>query len=418
MFGSGHITPSTPQPSTPEIDPVSVDKDWYVVPQKTRSLMTTVFGEGNNNTQKLMEGTFIELVVPDNDFYILPIYMGQSGGNFKLCMHVNGVDNDMLVWSKWDDIQYKDDNHTDWTTLDKNHSRNGYNLVGVSDIRTKPIKISVKDLPKNAPMHFYLLITEQAGKYNHQGDKLGCLNGYIKEYAFNSGDVDMAGLPGYDANKGQVQCKFFGCEDASTSKTDKDFNDVVFLAYGQPQVPQSTKVKDLTMVKSKRYMIEDLGMANDKDFNDIVVDVTQTFEAQIQTYDDGTPLSGYENPDYQLKSTTAAVRALGGRYDFELKLGNTAWRKSDTFEDFTQMMGTTAPELNADPLHVIENVSGFNMDANNIELTVFNEEGKVARKVDFPNVGDIPLMIATPLNIIWSKEKVKFPFETYEGSAN
>ena len=375
MFGSGHITPSTPQPSTPEIDPVSVDKDWYVVSQKTRSLMTTVFGEGNNNTQKLMEGTFIELVVPDNDFYILPIYMGQSGGNFKLCMHVNGVDNDMVVWSKWDNIQYKEKANSNWTTLDKDHSRNGNNLVGVSDIRTKPIKISVKDLPKNAPMHFYLLITEQAGSYNHKGDKLGCLNGYIKEYAFNSGDVDMAGLPGYDTNKGQIQCKFFGCEDASTSKTDKDFND-------------------------------------------IVVDVTQTFEAQIQTYDDGTPLSGYENPDYQLKSTTAAIRALGGRYDFELKLGNTAWRKSDTFEDFTQMMGTTAPDLNAAPLHVIENVSGFNIDANNIELTVFNEEGKVARKVDFPNVGDIPLMIATPLNIIWSKEKVKFPFKTYEGSAN
>jgi len=375
MFGSGHITPSTPQPSTPEIDPVSVDKDWYVVSQKTRSLMTTVFGEGNNNTQKLMEGTFIELVVPDNDFYILPIYMGQSGGNFKLCMHVNGVDNDMVVWSKWDNIQYKEKANSNWTTLDKDHSRNGNNLVGVSDIRTKPIKISVKDLPKNAPMHFYLLITEQAGSYNHKGDKLGCLNGYIKEYAFNSDEVDMAGLPGYDTNKGQIQCKFFGCEDASTSKTDKDFND-------------------------------------------IVVDVTQTFEAQIQTYDDGTPLSGYENPDYQLKSTTAAIRALGGRYDFELKLGNTAWRKSDTFEDFTQMMGTTAPDLNAAPLHVIENVSGFNIDANNIELTVFNEEGKVARKVDFPNVGDIPLMIATPLNIIWSKEKVKFPFKTYEGSAN
>jgi len=375
MFGSGHITPSTPQPSTPEIDPVSVDGVWYVVPQETRSLMTTVFGEGNNNTQKLMEGTFIELVVPDNDFYILPIYMGQSGGNFKLCMHVNGVDNDMVVWSKWDNIQYKEKANSNWTTLDKDHSRNGNNLVGVSDIRTKPIKISVKDLPKNAPMHFYLLITEQAGSYNHKGDKLGCLNGYIKEYAFNSDEVDMAGLPGYDTNKGQIQCKFFGCEDASTSKTDKDFND-------------------------------------------IVVDVTQTFEAQIQTYDDGTPLSGYENPDYQLKSTTAAIRALGGRYDFELKLGNTAWRKSDTFEDFTQMMGTTAPDLNAAPLHVIENVSGFNIDANNIELTVFNEEGKVARKVDFPNVGDIPLMIATPLNIIWSKEKVKFPFKTYEGSAN
>jgi hypothetical protein len=344
--------------------------------------------------------------------------MGQSGGDFKLCMHVDGVDNDFIVWSKWDNIQYKTTNNPNWTTLDKTHSRDGYNLVGVSDIRTKPIKISVADLPKNAKINFYLLITEQAGNYNHLGDKLGCVNGYIKEYAFNSDEVDMEGLPGYNAENGQIQCKFLGCEDASTSKTDKDFNDVVFLCYGQPRVPQSEKVQDLTMVKSKRYMIEDLGMANDKDFNDIVVDVIQTFEAQIKTYDDGTPLSGYENPDYQLKSTVAQVRALGGRLNFELKLGNTTWRKSDTFTDFTQMLGTTAPNLNAEPLHVIENVTGFDMDKNNIEVTVFNEGDKVARKVGFPDAGNIPLMIATPLSVIWSKEKVKFPFEVHEGSAN
>jgi hypothetical protein len=381
--------------------------------------MNTVFGEGNNNTQKLMDGTFIKLIVPENDFYILPIYMGQSGGDFKLCMHVDGVDNDFIVWSKWDNIQYKEKaTDSNWKNLTKENSRNGNNLVGVSDIRTKPIKISVADLPKNASMYFYLLITEQAGNYNHLGDKLGCLNGYIKEYAFNSGEVDLKGLPGYNAENGQVECSFLGCEDASTSNTDKDFNDVVFLCYGQPHVPQSEKVQDLTMVKSKRYMIEDLGMANDKDFNDIVVDVIQTFEAQIKTYDDGTPLSGYENPDYQLKSTVAQVRALGGTLDIELKIGNTTWRKSDTFADFTQMLGTSAPNLNAAPLHVIENVTGFDMDANNIEVTVFNKEAKPARKVDFPTVGDIPLMIATPLSVIWSKEKVKFDFKVYEGSAN
>ena len=418
LFGNGYMTPSSQTQHSASTDPVSLDDGWYVVPDETRNLMNTVFGEGNNNTQKLMDGTFIKLIVPENDFYILPIYMGQSGGDFKLCMHVDGVDNDFIVWSKWDNIQYKTTNNPNWTTLDKTHSRDGYNLVGVSDIRTKPIKISVADLPKNAKINFYLLITEQAGNYNHLGDKLGCVNGYIKEYAFNSDEVDMEGLPGYNAENGQIQCKFLGCEDASTSKTDKDFNDVVFLCYGQPHVPQSEKIKDLTMVKSKRYMIEDLGMANDKDFNDIVVDVIQTFEAQIKTYDDGTPLSGYENPDYQLKSTVAQVRALGGRLNFELKLGNTTWRKSDTFTDFTQMLGTTAPNLNAEPLHVIENVTGFDMDKNNIEVTVFNEGDKVARKVGFPDAGNIPLMIATPLSVIWSKEKVKFPFEVHEGSAN
>lgn len=249
FFGNGYMAPSGQTQQSASTDPVSVDNgDWYVVPAKTRNLMNTVFGEGNNNTQKLMDGTFIKLIVPENDFYILPIYMGQSGGDFKLCMHVDGVENDFIVWSKWDNIQYKEKSTSGWTTLDKTNSRNGNNLVGVSDIRTKPIKISVADLPKNASMYFYLLITEQAGNYNHLGDKLGCVNGYIKEYAFNSGEVDLEGLPGYNAENGQVECKFLGCEDASTSNTDKDFNDVVFLCYGQPHVPQSEKVQDLTMV--------------------------------------------------------------------------------------------------------------------------------------------------------------------------
>ena len=419
LIGPGYLTPTNPQP-TPSVNAITELDEWYEVPSATRALMNTVFGEGNNNTQKLMEGTFFEMIVPENDFYILPIYMGQSGGSFKLFLHVEGVEKDILVWNKWQNIRYKmNESDENWTNLTSTSNRDGKNLVGVSNIQSKPIKISVANLPKNAKMYFYLVITEQASVYNHKGDILSSLNGYIKEYAFKAGEVNLNTLPGVDnTSNDKVECKFFGCEDASTSRTDKDFNDVVFLSYGQPHVPQSSKVQDLTMVKSKRYMIEDLGMANDKDFNDIVVDVTQTFEAQIMTYDDGTPLSGYENPDYQLVDTKAEVRALGGILDFELKLGNTTWRKSDTFTDFSQMLGTSAPDLKAAPLHVIENVTGFNIDANNIEVTVFNEGDQVARKVAFPADGDIPLMIATPLNIVWSKERVKFPFEVYEGSAD
>lgn len=411
-FTRAHMGP--PAPPAPNDNRATVMKDFYEIPDGTRSLMNTVFGEGNDNTHNLMEGTFIDLKVPENDIYILPIYMGQSGGNFDLYMHVDGLEHDILIWHKWDNIEYMMANDNKWKKLTQKDNRDGYNLLGVSRIQSKPIKISVNGLTPNSTMHFYLKITEQASVYNHKDDVLSSRNGYIKEYAFKAGDVNLKNLPGIENPDDQIECKFFGCEDASTSNTDKDFNDVVFLCYGQPHVPQSEKIQDLTMVKSKRYMIEDLGMANDKDFNDIVVDVYQTFEAQIKTYDDGTPLAGYENPEYQLKSTKAEVRALGGRLNFELKLGSTTWRKSDTFTDFTQMLGTTDPNLKAEPLHVIENVTGFDMDKNNIEVTVFNEGEKPARKVGFPGIGDIPLMIATPLNIVWSAEKVKFPFETYQ----
>ena len=414
---TGYLTPGNNQNQN-VISYVEPQNGWYEIPANTRSLMNTVFKEGQDNTNNFMKGTFFEMVVPENDFYILPIYMGQSGGKFVLCMHVDGVETDQVVWRKWDNIQHKEKENSNWTDLTENNSRSGKNLVGVARIQSKPIKINVKDLPTNAKMYFYLLITKEASGYNHKDDVLGCVNGYIKEYEFKSGDLTPADLPGVNMASGdKVECKFFGCEDASTSKTDKDFNDVVFLCYGQPHVPQSSKVQDLSLVKAKRYMIEDLGLANDKDFNDVVVDVIQTFEAQIKTYDDGTPLQGFENPDYKLVSTRAEVRALGGKLNFELKIGDTTWKKSNTFKDFTQMLGTSTPDLKAEPLHVIENIIGYDYDKNNVELTVFNDGDKVARKIDFPEVGDIPLMIATPLSTPWSKEKVKFPFEEYEGSA-
>ena len=99
LIGPGYLTPTNPQP-TPSVNAITELDEWYEVPSATRALMNTVFGEGNNNTQKLMEGTFFEMIVPENDFYILPIYMGQSGGSFKLFLHVEGVEKDILVWNK------------------------------------------------------------------------------------------------------------------------------------------------------------------------------------------------------------------------------------------------------------------------------------------------------------------------------
>ena len=414
---AGWFAPSDNTPQLKDVNYVSKIDNWYEIPANTRALMNTVFKEGQDNTNNFMKGTFFEMIIPENDFFILPIYMGESGGDFSLCMHVDGY-KDKVVWKKWQDLRYTENsNSIMWSYLSSISNRGGKNLWGVDRIQSKPIKISVKDLPKGEKMYFYLVITEAASGYNKKGDIMSCANGYIKEYAFTSDELTTSSLPGINKPQEKVECKFFGCEDASTSKTDKDFNDVVFLCYGQPHVPQSSKVTDLTLVKAKRYMIEDLGLANDKDFNDVVVDVIQTYEAQIQTYDDGTPLQGFENPDYKLTSTRAEVRALGGKLNFELKIGDTTWTKSDTFKDFTQMLGTSTPDLKAEPLHVIENISGYDYDKNNVELTVFNDGDKVARKIDFPEVGDIPLMIATPLNIIWSKEKVKFPFKEYEGSA-
>jgi hypothetical protein len=412
---AGPLNP--PTPPTPPVNPIEKELGWYEVEDNTIALMKTVFEEGHDNTQNFMNGTFFELTVPDNDFYILPIFMGQSGGNFQLFMHVEGVANEIKVWDKWENIAYKEKgNEQNYTLLTKQNSRSGNNLVGVKKIASKPIKIQHDKLPKGAKMYFYLKITEVASGYNHKDDKLGCLNGYIKEYEFKASDINLTSLPGIDINK-EIKCKFFGCEDASTSKTDKDFNDVVFLCYGQPEVPTSGKVKDLYSEVIKRYMIEDLGESDDTDFNDVVVDVVEKYTATIQTYDDGvTPLSGFENPDWIYQGTEARIRALGGTLDFELTIGKTKWRKSDKMTDWSSMTNgnTFNPNYNAEPLFTYA-VEDFDAELNNVSLTVFQKDGEaVAGKVNFPAKGTVPMMIATNTDINWSPERLSFDFEQYQ----
>lgn len=427
----GTLQPAGPQSSEPDpaIDCVVKDLDWYQVEDNTLAYMKEVFPESTDNTPHIMEGTFFTMLVPENDFYILPIFMGESGGNFELFLSVkvgedeetgDDIYEDISVWKKWENLQYQKENKNPWHTLSKDNNEGGKNLLSATAIKSKPIRIDVSKLPVNAPFHFYLLISEQASVYNTLNDKLGTANGYIKEFQFGPEDVDLQSLPGIDPeSEDKVELKFFGCEDASTEKTDKDFNDVVFLCYGQPHVPQSNKVKELSAEVSKRYMIEDLGMSDDSDFNDVVVDVIETYAATIQTYNDGTPLNGFENPVWEKVGTRAEIRALGGTLDLELKIGNTTWKKSDYF-DPTVMQGTTNPNLKDKPLYIIEEIDGYDSSENNVEVTVFKKEGntETALKVDFPEEGAVPLMIATDLKQIWSAERVKFPFKRYEGSAD
>lgn len=406
--------------------------DWYELPDATLGLMDNVFGEGRDNTHHFMDNTFFELQVPENDFYIMPIFMGESGGEFQLFVSVylgqdindKPVYADYKLWNKWENLQYKlDKNARDWSKLDKDNNNGGHNTENAKAIRTKAIKVSVAKLPKGHKMHFYLKITKEASGYNKKDDVLGCLNGFIKEYPFNAGEVDLNNLPGIDKNSTDaVQCKFFGCEDASTSKSDKDFNDVVFLCYGQPHVPQSTKITNYYQYKQKRYLMEDLGETNDRDFNDVVVDVVETYTAKVETYQDGTPLSGYENPNYVKTGTKAYIRALGGTLDFELKIGTTTWRKSEEVKewDWTSMENgnTINPDYDAPALFAFD-VNGYNRNDNNVSLKVYQKDGvAVQGQVNFPATGTVPMMMATNTDFKWSKERGEVDFKSLMNQFN
>ena len=381
-------------------------QSYYEIESATLSKMNEVFKEGRNNYNT---GKKFAMTVPSNDFTIMPIFMGTSGGNFKLCMHVDGV-GEIDVWNKWEGIQVKGKNKngrtvTDWTdvyTFDNDH-----NCLNATAIQSK--YITFHGLPAGATMYFYLKIISAASGYNTAGQSLGSINDYMREYQFGANDVTPSKLPGVD----KPEIKIIGCEDAVTN-SDKDYNDVVFMLYGEPYVPESFEVEDLEKTVKKRYFVEDLGTTDDFDFNDIVVDVVSTYTYKKTTSETGIVTFSEE----QVKSRKAEIRALGGTLDLELNIGGTTWKKSSKF-DPAVMYNTGNKETGELPdytavLHTINLPLEYDPASNNISVTVYQKDSdKVSANVNFPANGAIPMIIAANAYEVWSVERVAFNWKKF-----
>ena len=392
-------------------------ENYYEIEQSTLDKMGEVFKEGDDNRAL---GKPFAMTVPGNKFTIMPIFMGQSGGDFDLYMHVDGV-GEILVWRKWEDMQAKFEGSNDWKNLFKastelvwegffpkivtvrESTTGGMNTVEATAIHSK--YFTFEGLPEGATMYFYLKITSAASGYNTTGQSLGSVNNFMREYQFGPNDLKPENLPGVD----KPEVKIIGCEDASNpNTTDNDFNDVVFMIYGEPYVPQSFEVKDLEKIVKKRYMVEDLDSNDDIDFNDIVVDVVSTYTYTQTTSNSGIVTYGPET----LKSRKAEIKALGGTLDFELNLGGKKWKKSDEF-DATVMYNTDPIDYNL-VLAELELPLTFDPATNNISVTVYQKDSdKVSAEVNFPASGTTPMIIAFNSYVQWSKERVRFPFEDY-----
>lgn len=390
---------------------MSKSQSYYQVQQATLDKMHEVFKEGEDNRAL---GTPFAMTVPSNDFTIMPIFMGQSGGDFDLYMHVDGV-GEILVWRKWEDMQAKFTGMNGWQNLYteerlyfmgliptsyviRKSINNGDNTVKATAIQSK--YINFKGLPVGANMYFYLKITSAADGYNKKGESLGSINNYMREYKFAENDLPTD-LPGVK----KPEMKIIGCEDASTQKGDNDFNDVVFMIYGEPYVPQSFEVTNLEKVVKKRYMIEDLGSTNDTDFNDIVFDVVSTY-----TFKQTTSASGVvAYSDEEVKSREVQVKALGGTLDFELSIGGKTWKKSDDF-DAKEMINTKEPDYTK-VLHSFPISNDWNPESNDVVVTVAQKDGNQSTvKVTFPLKGSVPMIIATDATVKWSVERKAFDF--------
>lgn len=372
-------------------DVYSDEKDqYYEFPAATINKMKSVFVEGRDNRNL---GTAFAMHAPANAIYIMPMYMGKSGGNFELWMHVEGIAEDIKVWSKWEDLQVKPTANSKWKNV-KDHD-SGNNCVGVAAIRSKYYKFS--GLPENAVMHFYLKITQAAGGYNETNQILTSISGYMRDFKFGN-EGFPTGLKGIGEDITKPEAMIIGVEDATTGLSDHDYNDVVFMIYGEPYVPQTFKVEEFETTYSKRYMIEDLGSTDDFDFNDIVVDVQETFTQKKTTDEQG--LETWSDP--VLKGQKAFLRHRGGILPFELTIGSTNLGKMD---------GVLSDDPNTE-----FTVTGWNRDANNISIKVYQSaDSQTANEVNFPQDGAIPMIIATDTNVAWSAERVEFNWKELMG---
>lgn len=370
---------------------------------------------GVNNTKK---GQPFRLVVPDNSFTVVPIFQGCASYYWQLWMHVDGVANDQLVWSKGQDITYiKQAGSTEWLSP-------GTGQDGTKDAyEVKAPTFTFSGLPVGRSMYFYILVwTGGVSSYN------GGAN-YNKK--LTSMDKMMLALEVPEENRpvnvpeGNT-VSIIGCEDNISTGSDNDFEDLVFLMYGNP-TPPFVPVDEVVVKETKRYLIEDLGSRDDFDFNDVVVDMSVVWKEKVlyrETTNGGWEEYGREEIA-DSRHQEAIVRAMGGTINFKLKIGESViWEKKGNYT-VTDMLNTgwNSTTINPDAVYVkIENKDAdgnvlwtWDPEHNNISVIVYENnvsaESEGTKTISFPKTGAIPMIIATDATILtpWMSERQSIP---------
>ena len=341
------------------------------------------------------EGKPAVLVAPASSFYIYPLFLG---GRLTFDLKVKVGDQEPVTVFQKDWINFQTING-----MRKNNQADG------EIINMKGIYI---EAPVGTPVEVYIdNIYDQTYKRPFPSPA-GTTNGRAVYVDIPEGIKPE--LPGIELKEDAV-VKYIGIEDIAASgapeSTDNDFNDVVLAVVGNPDVPQESIItEDEYEVKTavgKRYLIEDLGATDDFDFNDIVVDVTETTVTTHKV----TKKNGVIDTDVITGTTTepkkATIRCMGGTLDFELTVGTTSWIKSEHgFEVGT--MYNTQGEIDYNANLAEFEVEGFNFDENNIDVKVDGKNGQVFT-ITFPKKGTAPMIIAVDPTQKWRKERNSVP---------
>lgn len=376
-------------------------KGEMIIEKATIDWMSKNMKAGDNNVKK---GKPFFLQVPQNSFTIVPIFQGTASFYWQLWMHVDGIADDKLVWSKGD-IQYiTSASSTDW----KSPGTGGTGMNSAYQIKAPTYTFD--NLPVNANMYFYLKVWDNYSAYQRNAlnpRKLSSLNQMM--LALVDCEVPSSVPEGNEVS-------IIGCEDNVNG--DYDYEDLVFMMYGNP-APPIQHVDEVIVGKTKRYMMEDLGVTDDFDFNDVVIDVTTDRVKKKIYYDiteNGSWTFSREETIEELPQQ-AVVRAAGGTLDFTLKIGNTTWTKRSKF-NFEEMLNTgwNGSTISYGAELDKFTVEGYDPTKNNVSVTVAGKDndGVGDKTISFPQKGEVPMIIAVDATTNWMNERTSAPADWFK----
>ena len=366
---------------------VYVSNNSNVLTTRTFTKNTALFDvlEGDLKDGKSHQGAPAVLLAPSTDFTIYPL-SNQGGWTHKLYVKV-GNNDPVLVYDKTWTFYGRATVNGDVVKLRK--EKGEYYAEQIAVLPGIHIKA-----PIGTRVDVY--IDEIAGE---KGKTAGTTNGKALYLDCNAKPEGITWL------KDDAVIKYIGIEDGGG---DTDHNDVVLAVVGNPFVPEkiefTNNTYDVPLSVTKRYMMEDLGSTDDFDFNDVVVDVTET----TTTHHKVTLANGVVTKDEVTgtdKTQKAVVRHLGGTLPFVLKVGNTTFELGgkETFDtDVT----------------IEKEVTGWIPSENNVSVTVKdNTQGSTMYNVtnEFPKTGAFPMMFACDPEIEWAAERQKFNFKQFPG---
>ena len=336
-------------------------------------------GDHHTDVQKAV------LVAPSNSFTIYPISVQ---GMWTHDLYVKVGNNDPVkVYSKtWTDYSRPYVNGDPLTYSNASYYNQTYKVETSASMPGLYV-----EAPIGTPIEIYLANVKEG---NTSQPTVGTSTGHAI-YVDGNGAVPA----GIEVRKDAV-IKYVGIEDNTTETTDLDYNDVVLAIVGNPNVPKEIIIEnnkyDVTTSLTKRYMMEDLGDGDDFDFNDVVVDVTETTVAHHTV----EIVNGVKTSDnvVEEKSQKAVVRHLGGIYSFALKVGDTSFDVMGSKETFDT------------DVNIEKEVTGWNPALNNVSVKVKESDSKMYTN-EFPKEGKFPMMFACDPSEEWVAERQAFPFQ-------